>query len=84
MKLPSFLSLKKTPDDVLTRAARQKVERRVVDSLRTVSTFLTRVADLVEAARLARQGYEGQGKFVERSDLERQQEEERARQSRPS
>ncbi len=75
MKLPFLPS--KGPDNVLTREARTKVERRVIDTLRTASTFLTKVADLVEAARLSREGYEQQGKFLTRLDREERERQQR-------
>lgn len=43
-------------------------EKVMVEALRTLSQVCVKVADVIEAQRLTRQGYEGQGKFLERLD----------------
>lgn len=40
----------------------------MVEALRTLSQVCVKVADVLEAQRLSRNGYEDQGKFLERLD----------------
>jgi hypothetical protein len=43
-------------------------ERLLVEAFRTLGSLCARMADLVEAQRLARSGYSRQGRFLERLD----------------
>jgi hypothetical protein len=43
-------------------------ERLLVEAFRTLGSLCARMADLVEAQRLSRAGYSGQGRFLERLD----------------
>ena len=64
MPLRLFRSEKTTA----TRRERQEqMEKAVADGFRMLSKLLSRAADLVEQQRLARNGYEKQGEFLERS-----------------
>jgi len=45
-----------------------QAERLLVETFRTLGSLCTRLADLVEAQRLTRAGYRGQGQFLERLD----------------
>jgi hypothetical protein len=56
---------------VLTRPdAQDQVEKILADSLRTLGHVCSKVADLIEAQRLARQGYRQQQDFLRRVDQE--------------
>jgi hypothetical protein len=46
----------------------ESAERLLVEAFRTLGSLCARMADLVEAQRLARSGYSGQGRFLERLD----------------
>jgi len=68
MKLPLPFrrdrSVLKRPD------AQDQVEKILADSLRTLGHVCSKVADLIEAQRLARQGYRQQQDFLRRVDQE--------------
>ncbi len=49
------------------RERQEKVERAVADGFRQLSEMLKKAADLVEARRLYRSGYEKQEKYLERA-----------------
>ena len=49
------------------RERQAEVERAVTQGLRTLSGLLLKVANQLEAQRLARDGYEKQERFLERS-----------------
>jgi hypothetical protein len=52
----------------LSRAAREeKLERALADGFRTLADLFRKSADVLEARRLERKGYEKQEKFLERS-----------------
>ncbi|MFL5344885.1 MAG: hypothetical protein ACJ8AT_08825 [Hyalangium sp.] len=66
MKLPLPFrrdrSVLKRPD------AQDQVEKLLADSLRTLGQVCAKVADLIEAQRLQRQGYSQQNNFLRRVD----------------
>jgi hypothetical protein len=66
MKLPLPFrrdrSILKRPD------AQDHVEKLLADSLRTLGQVCAKVADLIEAQRLQRQGYSQQNDFLRRVD----------------
>jgi hypothetical protein len=66
MKLPLLFrrdrSIVKRPD------AQDQVEKVLADSLRTLGQVCAKVADLIEAQRLQRQGYSQQNDFLRRLD----------------
>ncbi len=68
MKLPLPFrrdrSILKRPD------AQDQVEKVLADSLRTIGQVCAKVADLIEAQRLQRQGYSQQNDFLRRLDQE--------------
>lgn len=45
-----------------------QAERLLAETFRTLGSLCTRLADLVEAQRLTRAGYDRQGRFLERLD----------------
>lgn len=68
MKLPSLLrTLTRGGEGALAKnTAQDHAEKLLAESFRMLSDVCTKMADYVEAQRLARQGYEAQGKFLER------------------
>jgi hypothetical protein len=52
----------------LGQAAQDQAERLLAETFRMLGVLCARVADQVEAQRLARSGYGDQGKFLERLD----------------
>lgn len=68
MKLPRpfrrATTILKRPD------AQDQLEKLLADSLRTVGRVCAKVADLIEAQRLERQGYAQQHDFLRRLDQE--------------
>ena len=66
MKFPLFS--KRDTSKAAQLEAQAQFERAVADGLRALGTLLTRAAELVEAQRLARKGYEEQEKYLERLD----------------
>ncbi|MDY7231803.1 hypothetical protein [Hyalangium rubrum] len=69
MKLPLLFrrdrSILKRPD------AQDQVEKVLAESLRTMGQICAKVADLIEAQRLERQGYSQQQDFLRRVDQEK-------------
>jgi hypothetical protein len=69
MKLPLLFrrdrSILKRPD------AQDQVEKLLADSLRVLGQVCGKVADLIEAQRLERQGYSQQNDFLRRVDPEK-------------
>jgi hypothetical protein len=69
MKLPLLFrrdrSILKRPD------AKDQVEKLLADSLRVLGQVCGKVADLIEAQRLERQGYSQQNDFLRRVDPEK-------------
>lgn len=48
--------------------AQAQLEKLLAESLRTLGQLFTRLADVMEAERLERQGFGEQGRFLERLD----------------
>jgi hypothetical protein len=69
MKVPLLFrrdrSVLKRPD------AQDQMEKLIADSLRTLGQVCAKVADMIEAQRLERQGYSQQNDFLRRIDQER-------------
>jgi len=65
-----FPRLFRSGKDILPvgQGAQEQMERLLAEAFRSLGALCTRAADLVEAQRLARQGYGDQGKFLERSE----------------
>ena len=53
---------------IRTQATQDWAERLLADSLRLLGQFCAKLADAVEAQRLARAGYRQQDEFLERTD----------------
>lgn len=70
MKLPDLLGGEKSSGRAARLAAQDRAERLVVESFRLLSQLCSKVADLIETQRLQRQGFEPQGKWLERVDGE--------------
>jgi len=68
MKLPDLLGGEKSSGRATRLAAQDRAERLVVESFRLLSQLCSKVADLIETQRLQRQGFEPQGKWLERLD----------------
>ena len=52
------------------REREEKIERALVDGFRQLSELLKKAADVIEAKRLERHGYDKQEKFLERAPKE--------------
>jgi len=63
----SFLRSQK-PNTQVMRAAQDQAERILADAFRMLGRLCGQIADLVEAERLSRRGYERPGKFLQRLD----------------
>lgn len=61
---------RKENSSVARREREEQVQRAVVQGFRKLSEVLKKAADLIEAQRLERGGYEQQEKFLERSEKE--------------
>ena len=66
MKWPVPFRYQKTSDAL--RTTEDRTERLLAEGLRLLSQFCAKMADYVEAERLARSGYRNQGKFLERQE----------------
>ncbi len=66
MKLPLPFRSQKTSHAL--RATEDRTERLLAEGLRLLGQFCAKMADYVEAQRLARAGYRNQGKFLERQE----------------
>ena len=54
----------------VVRSAQDQAEKLLAEAFRTLGRLFGQVADLVEAERLERRGFERQGKFLKRLDGE--------------
>lgn len=61
---------RKENSSISRREREEQVERAVVQGFRKLSDLLKKAADLIEAQRLERGGYEKQETFLQRSDRE--------------
>ncbi len=66
MKLP--LLFRDRGSTTVVRAAEDRTEKLLAEGLRVLGQFCAKLADLIEAQRLARAGYGQQDKFLERLD----------------
>lgn len=66
MKLP--LPFRDRGSTKVVRAAEDRTEKLLAEGLRLLGQFCAKMADLIEAQRLARAGYGQQDKFLERLD----------------
>lgn len=66
MKIPTLFGGKDR--SLQKQQAQDQAERLLVESFRTLSAVCQRFADFIEAQRLQRQGYEEQGRYLERLD----------------
>ncbi len=66
MKLP--LPFRDRGSTTVVRAAEDRTEKLLAEGLRLLGQFCAKMADLIEAQRLARAGYGEQDKFLERLD----------------
>ena len=66
MRLPQFF--KRESSDAAKRERLAGLERGVTQSLRTLATAFSQLANLIEQRRLSRAGYEKQERFLERTD----------------
>lgn len=69
MKFPLFFT--KDRSDAAARERQDALERRLTQGLRTLSGLLLKMANTLEAQRLARSGYEKQERFLERTKNEK-------------
>jgi hypothetical protein len=65
MRLPSLF---RKESELTAQAAQDRAEKLLVESFRLLSQLCSKVADMVEAQRLSRAGFEEQDKFLERMD----------------
>jgi hypothetical protein len=66
MKLP--LPFRDRASTTVVRGAEDRTEKLLAEGLRLLGQFCAKMADLIEAQRLARNGYGQQDKFLERLD----------------
>ena len=66
MKFPQLFNREKTPE--AAKEAQDRAEKMLAESLRALGQVFARLADFVESQRLARSGFETQGKYLERLD----------------
>jgi hypothetical protein len=66
MKLP--LPFRNRGSITLARAAEDRAEKLIAEGFRLLGQFCAKMADVIEAERLARAGYGQQDKFLERLD----------------
>lgn len=66
MRLP--LLFRRENSSAARRERQAQLERALTEGLRKLSEVLKTTADLIEARRLEKRGYEQQERFLERSD----------------
>ncbi len=68
MKFPTLF---KKSEHAVTRGkdAQDRAEKLLVESFRLLGQVCGKMADFIEAQRLARAGFETQGKYLERLDV---------------
>ena len=67
MKFPVF-PWREKDRSLAQKAAQDQAEKLLVESFRTLSQMCGKLADFIETQRLQREGYDQQGKFLERLD----------------
>lgn len=65
MKLTQLFRRQNT---AIRRAGQDQAEKLLADSFRTLGQVCGRLADFIDSQRLAKAGFEDQGKFLERLD----------------
>jgi len=65
MRLPKLFGRENS--DAAQRERQDRAERLLSEGLRTLAHLFSTAADRIEKRRLARSGYEEQGKFLERT-----------------
>lgn len=68
MRLPLIFKRGES-SDAARRERLEELERSVTQSLRTLATGFTQLANMIEQRRLSRAGYEKQERFLERTDV---------------
>ena len=68
MRLPDLFKRERSP--IAGPDAQDRAEKLLVDAFRLMGQLCGKVADLIEAQRLSRQGYDEQGRYLERLDPE--------------
>lgn len=66
MKLPEIFRKERSPQ--AAREAQDRAEKLLAETFRTLGQLCGKFADLIEAQRLARGGFEKPGRFLERLD----------------
>jgi hypothetical protein len=69
MRLP--LLFRRENSSAARREREEQLQRAVTEGLRKLSDLLKQAADLIEARRLEKSGYEPQERFLERTDKDR-------------
>ncbi|MBL8955864.1 MAG: hypothetical protein JNK82_34135 [Myxococcaceae bacterium] len=59
---------KRESSDAARRERLEEIERQLTQSLRTIGTAFTSLANMIEQRRLQRAGYEKQERFLQRTD----------------
>ena len=72
MKFPLIFSRERS--SVAARARQEHLEKALSDGLRLMGQMCTKLANVVEAQRLARAGYQEQERFLERTDRKKKKE----------
>jgi hypothetical protein len=67
----AFSLFRKENNAAAQRERRERLERRVAEGFRQLALVFQKAAEVVEARRLERNGYESQEKFLERTDRRR-------------
>ncbi len=67
----AFSLFRKENNPAAQRERRERLERRIAEGFRQLSLVFQKAAEVVEARRLERNGYESQEKFLERTDRRR-------------
>lgn len=71
MRLPDLFKRERSP--IAGPDAQDRAEKLLVDAFRLMGQLCGKLADLVEAQRLSRQGYDEQGRYLERLDPQKPQ-----------
>jgi hypothetical protein len=69
MRLP--LLFRRENSSAARREREEQLQRAVTEGLRKLSDLLKQAADVIEARRLEKRGYETQERFLERTDKDR-------------
>lgn len=61
-----FAAIFRRQPSAVSRSGGEQAEKLLAESFRTLGQVCARLADYIDSQRLARAGYEAQGKFLER------------------